>query len=204
MLSILFTPHHQCLAPTRCQINICGISLLNNVFLPGQTRTLDFFQSIFKISCPLVAISTTVSVMHLEFWLRKYGNRTHRHNIRKLHSHFQKLSLYQLVCFGGRWEENVVLWRHFFWPGGCSHSLLHGWLPMWAQTRAAPLSRSLSTEHTDFGTLGWKWKVLTSWKGCSWVLVALFGSFQTGFWLFYWERKTSTSAEMKDYAMSQT
>ena len=35
------------------------------------------------------------------------------------------------------------------------------------------------------------------------MFVALFGSFQTSFWLLYWERKTSTSAEMKEYAVSQ-
>lgn len=58
-------------------------------------------------------------------------------------------------------------------------------------------------EHTDFGNRGCKWKVLATWKGCSWVFVALFGSFQTSFWLLYWERKTSTSAEMKEYAVSQ-
>ena len=122
----------------------------------------------------------------------------------KLPSHFQKLSLCQLECLGGRWEENVVFWRaHHFWAGGCSHSLLRGWLPTWSQSRATPLSCSLSTEHTDFGTRGWKWKVLATQKGCSWVFVALFGSFQTSFWLLYWERKTSTSEEMKEYAVSQ-
>lgn len=122
----------------------------------------------------------------------------------KLHSHFQKLSLCQLECLGGRWEENVVFWRaHHFWAGGRSHSLLRGWLPTWSQSRATPLSCSLSTEHTDFGNRGWKWKVLATQKGCSWVFVALFGSFQTSFWLLYWERKTSTSEEMKEYAVSQ-
>ena len=76
---------------------------------------------------------------------------------------------------------------------GCPHGL----------SRATPLSCSLSTEHTDFGNRGWKWKVLATRKGCSWVFVALFGSFQISFWLLHWERKTSTSAEMKEYAVSQ-
>lgn len=124
--------------------------------------------------------------------------------MRKLHSHFQNLSLCQLACLGGRWEENVVFWSaHHFWAGSRSHSFLRGCLPTWSQSRAAPLSCSLSTEHTDFGNHGCKWKVLATRKGCSWVFVALFGSFQTSFWLLYWERKTSTSAEMKEYAVSQ-
>lgn len=83
--------------------------------------------------------------------------------------------------FGRVEKGSVVLWRaRHFWAGGLSPSILHSWLPMWSQTRAAPLSCPLPTEHTGFGSLGWKWRAL-AWKGCSWGACGLVWVFSNKF-----------------------